>query len=297
MHPWAEAWRARGGFLDVDGHDIFVVDVPADDEQAPPVLIVHGFPTCSFDWRLVVDRLAHGRRVVTLDLLGYGWSAKPDRSYSLFRQADLVVAVARHHGLSEVALVTHDMGDTIGGELLARDLDGDLDLTVERRVLTNGSIYLELARLSPVQRLLEALPDRRLPAWLAPPRIVAERGLGRTFGPDTPMGADEFEAQWDLFRHRDGHRLVTRLIRYLDERREHQDRWTGAIERHPSPLTVVWGDADPIAVPAIAERLLSRRPDTRVRWLERIGHYPMLEAPDAFADAVLEGLASRPTGG
>lgn len=297
MHPAVEVWRERGGLIDVDGDDVFVVDIAAEDEQAPPVLIVHGFPTCSFDWRLVVDRLARERRVVTLDLLGYGLSAKPDRSYSLFAQADLVEEVARRLDLHEVALVTHDMGDTIGGELLARDLDGDLDLTVERRVLTNGSIYLELAELSPIQRLLEALPDRRLPTWLAPPKIVAKRGLGRTFGPDTPMSRDELDAQWDLFRHRGGHRLITRLIRYLDERRAHQDRWTGAIEQHPSPLTVVWGDEDPIAVAAIADRLLDRRPDTRIRWLEGIGHYPMLEAPDVFAGAVLEGLGSRPTAG
>ncbi len=297
MHPRVEAWRSRGELTDVGGDDVFVVDIPAEDEQAPPVLVIHGFPTCSFDWRLVVDRFARERRVVTLDLLGYGLSAKPDQPYSLFAQADLVEEVTRRRGLEEVALVTHDMGDTIGGELLARDLNGDLHVTIERRVLTNGSIYLELAQLSPIQRLLEALPDRRLPRWLAPPKIVAKRGLGRTFGPDTPMSRDELDAQWALFRHRDGHRLVPRLIRYLDERRENQERWTGAIEQHPSRLTVVWGDEDPIAVPAIADRLLDRRPDTHIRWLEGIGHYPMLEAPDLFAGAVLEGLGSRPRAG
>lgn len=297
MHPWVEAWRARGEHVEIGGDQIFVVDVPADDERAPPVLIVHGFPTCSFDWRLVVDRLSAERRVVALDLLGYGLSAKPDRPYSLFEQADLVEEVARRLGRAEIALVTHDMGDTIGGELLARDLDGHLPVRIERRVLTNGSIYLGLAQLSPIQRLLELLPDRRLPSWLAPPKAVARRGLGRTFGPDTPMSDDELDAQWDLFRHRDGHRLVTRLIRYLDERRRHEERWTGAIERHPTPLTVVWGDADPIAVRAIADRLLTRRPDTRIRWLEGIGHYPMLEAPEVFTGAVLEGLGSRPTAG
>ena len=70
-----------------------------------------------------------------------------------------------------------------------------------------------------------------------------------------------------------------------------QPRFTGAIERHPSPLSVVWGVADPIAVAAMASRLVDARPDTTLAWLEGVGHYPMIEAPDRFLDAVTTALA------
>src|SRR5438132_420427 len=80
----------------------------------------------SFDWRHVLDAFARDQRVVLVDLLGYGLSAKPDQAYSLFEQADIVEALARELGLDEVALVTHDMGDSVGGELLARSLDRTL---------------------------------------------------------------------------------------------------------------------------------------------------------------------------
>lgn len=79
---------------------------------------------------------------------------------------------------------------------------------------------------------------------------------------------------------------MARTIRYIEERRHHQDRYTGAIEAHPSPLTIVWGTDDPIAVPAMAHRLAAARPDAALRWLDGVGHYPMLEAPDAFAAAI-----------
>ena len=69
-----------------------------------------------------------------------------------------------------------------------------------------------------------------------------------------------------------------------------RQRYTGAIEDHPSALTIVWGDQDPIAVVAMAHRLAERRPDATLRVLEGIGHYPMLEAPDRLAEAVLAGL-------
>ena len=64
------------------------------------------------------------------DLLGFGLSDKPDQRYSLFEQADLVEAVAGDLGLDEVALLTHDMGDSVGGELLARSIDGTLSFDV-----------------------------------------------------------------------------------------------------------------------------------------------------------------------
>ena len=80
-----------------------------------------------------------------------------------------------------------------------------------------------------------------------------------------------------------GNRLMPRLIRYIEERHRHEPRWTGAIESHPAPLTIVWGDADPIAVWPMAERLHQRRPDSTLVRLAAIGHYPMIEASKEFA--------------
>src|SRR5689334_9431797 len=156
-----EDWEARGSHVEVNGHRIFVADIPAQAsarEQRTPVLVLHGFPTSGIDWRLAVDALSTQRRVVVPDMLGYGLSDKPDQHYSLFEQADIVEAVAHHAGLERVALVTHDMGDSVGGEVLARSIDGALPFEIEQRVLTNGSIYIEMAHLTEGQQLLLSLP-------------------------------------------------------------------------------------------------------------------------------------------
>ncbi|MGH9112940.1 MAG: alpha/beta fold hydrolase, partial [Acidimicrobiales bacterium] len=282
------AWEKRGRRLALAGGDVWVLDVhdDVDDAGLDPVLVLHGFPTCSFDWRHVLPTLADRRRVVLLDFLGFGLSAKPDGRYSLRGQADVVEAVAAELGLARVALVTHDMGDSVGGELLARDLDGRLPFAISRRVLTNGSIYLDLAQLTAGQLFLLDLPDARLDVGLGADDGAAMRtALAATCSPERQPDHDELAAQWALVARNDGHTLLPRTIRYIEDRRAEEARYTGAIERHPSPLGVVWGDQDPIAVVAMAHRLADRRPDATTVILDGVGHYPMIEDPERFAAA------------
>ena len=85
---------------------------------------------------------------------------------------------------------------------------------------------------------------------------------------------------------------MPRLIRYLDDRRRAERRYTGAIETHPSPLTIVWAQQDPVAVAAMGEQLLDRRADAAIIRLDGLGHYPMIEDPARFGAAIAAGLAA-----
>jgi pimeloyl-ACP methyl ester carboxylesterase len=183
------------------------------------------------------------------------------------------------------------MGDSVGGELLARTIAGESPLRVRRRVLTNGSIYLDMAHLTDGQKFLRSLPDEMLPEGGGPDAEALAATLAALCAPTPPVAgaARHLRAGAELVVRAGGVRLLPRLIRYLDERARHEHRWTGAIESHPAPLTVVWGRGDPIAVPAMVDRLVSRRPATTVTWLQA-GHWPMLEQPGQFADAVLAAL-------
>jgi pimeloyl-ACP methyl ester carboxylesterase len=288
-----ERWERLGSHREICGRRLFVVDVAAEREAGPPVFILHGFPTCSMDWSEVLPALARTRRVVAFDLLGFGRSEKPDQAYSLFEQADLAEGVAGALGLAQVALATHDVGDSIGGELLARSLEGRLGFEVAQRILTNGSIYMDLVELSPGQLGLLALPDARLPEDRAPSREVLAASLAGLMGERHRAGAAaHLAALVEQMVHDEGHRLLPRLIRYIGERRQHEARWTGAIERHPSPLSIVWGADDPIARVAMAHRLAAARPDAGLCLLEGVGHFPMIEDPERFAAALLAGLRS-----
>ncbi len=215
-------------------------------------------------------------------MLGYGLSEKPDQAYTMALQADIAEAFTAALGLDRLGLLSHDVGDTVGGELLARQLDGTWPVEITDRVLANGSIYVALAELSVGQQFLLGLPDRRLESGGPVDRDTVAAGVAATFSPTSSVDPEELAAQVELIAEEDGHLLLPRLIRYIEERRRSESRFTGAIERHPSPLTVVWGIDDPIAVPAMVDRLRRARPDATVVLLDGVGHYPMVEAPDRF---------------
>jgi pimeloyl-ACP methyl ester carboxylesterase len=285
----SESWKARGRYLNLCGRHIFTVDIPATGiELQAPLLILHGFPSSSFDFHRVVDRLAADRRVLLFDMLGYGLSEKPDLAYHFGLQADIAMAFLDTLGVDRLGMLTHDVGDTLGGELLARQLEGGWDVEITGRALTNGSIYVELAQLSAGQRFLLGLPDARLPGDAPLDEATVMAGVTATFSPDARVDSEEITAQWEMIGHLGGHLLLPRTIRYIEERRRNEARFTGAIERHPSPLIVVWGRDDPIAVPAMTDRLCGGRGDIRLHLLDGVGHYPMVEAPDRFLDALVE---------
>lgn len=278
-------WERMGAYHQVAGRRVFVVDTgrPAT-ERAEPLLVIHGFPTSSFDFAHLVPRLAEDRRVVLVDLLGHGLSDKPDIAYSMGGQADVVASVVAELGLERLALLTHDMGDTVGGELLARQMDGAWPVEVTRRVVTNGSIYIAMAQLTAGQLLLLSLPDQLIDESMAPPLDAIAASLAATLAP--AHASIDMAAHAELVVHGGGNRALARTIRYIEERRADERRFTGAIEAHPSPLAVVWGPEDPIAVAAMAERLVAVRPDAELVWIEGAGHYPQIEAPEVFLAAI-----------
>jgi pimeloyl-ACP methyl ester carboxylesterase len=289
-------WEAIGIVRQLGGHRVFTIDAPAiGPEVHETLLILHGFPTSSFDYAGVLDGLRAGRRVLLLDGLGYGLSAKPDMRYSMALQADLAAAFVAELGVSTLALLTHDMGDTVGGELLARRAEGTWEVEVTRRVITNGSIYIEQAHLTNGQQLLLSLPDELLSSDFPINAATLTQSLRDTFSPAVSLPSagshqDPMPPTVEQILHDDGHRVLPRTIRYIEERRQHERRFTGAIETDPSPLHIVWGLDDPIAVPTMVDTLLAARPDATVVRLDDVGHYPMVEAPQRFLEAALLGL-------
>jgi pimeloyl-ACP methyl ester carboxylesterase len=285
VNPRVEAWRDGGELVSLGGHRIFVRERPGDT-AGPPILFLHGYPSSSYDWRGLLDQLP-GRRAVCFDFLGFGLSDKPrDHVYSLMDQADLAEAVWRRYIDEPVLLVGHDMGTSVANELMARDIEGRLDMKIAAALLFNGSMIIAAASLTPAQKVLRTRFGPLLAA-LSSERFF-RANFRRLFSDDHPLSDEEAAEQWALLAHNRGHRIIHKLTHYLHERVTHAERWSGAIRDWPGRLEVAWGMRDPVATGNVLDAVLELRPRAPVvRWPE-LGHYPQLEDPAVVAARVEE---------
>lgn len=260
------------------------VFVRSHQGAGPTLLLLHGFPSSSYDFRGVVERLGD-QAWLTLDFLGFGLSDKPrPHRYSLLEQADIVQQVVADAAPGPVVLLAHDMGTSVATELLARDVAGTLPFDIERAVLTNGSVIIERASLRPSQKILRG-PLGPLLARLTNERGFL-RGFAKLFSAAHPLSGDEAQAQWALLARDDGHRILNLLCAYLNERVRFADRWHGAVRDWDKPLGFLWATGDPVATTNVLAGLRELRPAAEVIELAGIGHYPQIEVPDEFTAGV-----------
>lgn len=284
--PAVSAWLEQGRHHGVCGRRVFVIDTGASAAHGghPPLLLLHGFPTSSFDWHLVLPALAQQRRVVLFDLPGFGFSDKPERySYSLFEQADVVEALIERLGLEAPHIVAHDMGVSIACELLARRQRKLLKSEVGSLLLMSAGVYDGLAKITSSQKLLLT----PLGAGFAGLGIGAifRLQIQRVFA--SPLADEEVAAMWEQITYLDGHQRMSQIASYLRERIRFEERWIGALRTCDDfPVHLLWGSRDPTAVFAIAERLAEEVPGAELTRLSHVGHYPQLEAPEQTADAI-----------
>lgn len=285
-------WADGGGLERWHGRSVFV---RRSEGKGPVLVLLHGYPSSSFDFRHLVRHLGE-RAWLAFDFVGFGLSDKPrdegKAPFSLFRQADLVEElVARHFPGRDAFLVAHDMGTSVATELFARDAESRLKLALGGALLFNGSIVLERASLTPVQKLLRS-PAGPLASRLAS-KPVFRHQFGSLFSDAHPLAEEEADAQWALIRRAGGRTIGHLLVSYLGERVEHAERWHGAIRDWEGALSFCWGMEDPVATTAVLDALRELRPAAPVHELHGLGHYPQLEDPAVLAQALEEAL-SRP---
>ncbi|KAF0862971.1 alpha/beta fold hydrolase [Pseudomonas sp. LD120] len=245
--------------------------------QGEPLVLIHGFPTASWDWHYLWQPLARSYQVIACDMLGFGDSAKPqEHDYSLLEQADLQQALLEHLGIAEpVHLFAHDYGDSVAQELLARHYEERID--VATCVFLNGGLFPETHRPVLTQKLLLS------PLGWMFGRAFSRQGLAKSFqqifGPQTRPSETVLDDFWSLVQSNNGPRILHKLMAYIPERRALRERWVSAMQRDEVPLRLIDGAQDPISGAHMVERYrqLIAQPDTVL--LPGIGHYPQIEAP------------------
>ena len=278
-----ESWRARGRVVETPDGKVWANEAGTRRPDKPSIVILHGFPTSSWDFAAAVERIAEVRHVVVFDFLGFGFSDKPvEHGYSLFEHADTVELVLRELAIANVHLLAHDMGTSVATEICARRERGLLATDLASLALMNGSVHIELAHLTIGQELLRS-PLGPLFARLNT-RMTFKAQMRRIFG--RPAKDAELDAMWDLVARENGAARLPQIVRYLEERTRFRRRWIGALERFDRPALVAWGRRDPVAVFAIAEQLAREIPSAELISWDDLGHYPQVEDPVRVASTL-----------
>jgi pimeloyl-ACP methyl ester carboxylesterase len=253
--------------------------------QGEPLVLLHGIATDRHIWDLVTPPLAAERRVISVDLPGFGGSAPAGEAFDLEQVA---IRIARG--------------------LAARGVRGPFDLVGHS---LGGGVALTLAVLRPraVRRLVLVAPGGLKPL---PPRIagilasVADAVIAARRGaaPLTDLAWGRRLLLTGVVA--DGAELPPSLARQMVQASSTAMRTAPALrtiataDLRPllvetrAPLGVIWGEADQTMPVGTVAEVVKARPDAMVARLPRTGHVPMVERPAAFADALVWLLDELP---
>jgi pimeloyl-ACP methyl ester carboxylesterase len=295
----ADAWRDKGNYFSWsprsgDAAEVQVFHVEFGDAAAPPLVLVHGFPSSSIDWFEIAERLSNRYRVCAMDFPGYGFSDKPlGWGYSLMRDAEVLEHyVAEVLGLESMIMLAHDRGSSVA---IIHTTSGESGVNLEHLFITNGNIFLPLSNLTQAQRLM--LDPETGPAALAqgtPEQLAV--GMGQaTYTP--PRGADdpEIEALTAIFAHGEGIKVLHETIQYLVERSQDEDSWLKALAALEVPTTFIWGVYDTVSplrvVSYVWNEYMMKKPGRNsLYFIPDANLYLQNDQPEALVETFLHAL-------
>jgi pimeloyl-ACP methyl ester carboxylesterase len=277
----AEATAEGGEIVRLPGGDVQVVSEPAETRRpGAPIVLLHCY-ACSLEWwDELVPLLTAEHRVIRVDFLGFGGSAKPSGGYSVEDQAELVAGAMNELDTQGAVVV----GQSMGAAMAVALAEGSSQL-VDRVVDISLAADNEASEL-PFLARIQYTPVLGQAIWRLTPDFAIRQGFKEAFAPDYEV-SDAFE---DVIVR--GYRAMTytsfeanhlALEDYRDE--EPLDaRMQGAAV----PMMAIFGEEDQIVDVTEAEEGLRDVPGIRIATLPGIGHTPQVEAPKQTARLILE---------
>jgi pimeloyl-ACP methyl ester carboxylesterase len=266
-------------FIDVDGVRVHYQE--AGDTTAPALLLIHGFASSTLVWSKVFLRFAEaGYRVIALDMLGFGYSAKPrNGEYTISGQAKLLTRLLDRLDIPRAFLV----GSSYGGAVAAT-CALDYPERVEKLILVgtvsnNRPLEFKLMRMFG----LPLFGDVVSPLLIGSRRLLRRR-MKRVYDRHAwVLDERRVEARHLPLRAASTQRAIIRTVRGWDAERISRDAHLIG-----QPTLLLWGENDREIPIADGERLHEDIPGSRLIVFANCGHLPHEEYPEAFTNLVID---------
>ena len=272
-------------FVDVDGVRVHYQE--AGDPKAPALVLIHGFASSTLVWSKVFLKLAEaGYRVIALDMLGYGYSAKPrNGEYTIAGQAKLLMRLLDALGIPRAVIIGSSYGGAVAATC-ALDYPERVDkLVLVGAVSNNRPLAYKLMRVfgSPV------VGDVVSPLLIGSRRLLRRR-MKRVYDRHSwVLDERRVDARHLPLRAAGTQRAIIRTVRSWDAERISRDAHLIG-----QPTLLLWGEND-IEIPlADGERLHEEISGSRLIVFLNCGHLPHEEYPESFMNVVIDFCKEKP---
>ena len=268
----------------VFGSDMLVVQ--AGQSNAQTVLLVHGLGQHGFtDWLPALPQLARRYHVIAMDLPGFGYSGVPSGRYSPTSYARVLQGLLARHAKGGAIVVGHSMGAAVSLRMASHQ-----PALVSKLILIDAAGILHRTTFAKHRASLP-LSASNMPEFLKDPLARAADLGNRTVEwvfrlPDLTRILKESDLAWDLLLRNRAN--VNAALAMMEE------DFSAVVHTLQQPTQIIWGEADTVAPLRTGQLLARRLPRAELKTMPRVGHTPMLEAPEQFLALLSSALASDP---
>ncbi len=270
-HLQSQHTAAQHRHIDLDSVEVFLRE--AGPPSAPALLLPHGYPCSSYEFRQLIPALADRWHLIAPDFPGCGYSGTPDQfRYDFDGYADFLDRLMQRLDVPRFALYLHDFGSQIGLRLaIARPR------SITALVIQNGDIYEDA--LGPKYAPLQAYfrnPTAEAKAKLA--EAVSEEGFKDEFlnevSPEVAarIPPDLWRLHWSLMTPR-RKQIAVDVIAGLKDNLDWFPRYQAYLREHQPPTLIVWGPRDGYMPEPSARAYLRDLPQAELHLLPDGGHW------------------------
>ncbi|MEV5833760.1 alpha/beta hydrolase [Nocardia sp. NPDC052112] len=276
--------------IDVDGVEVHYRESVPDRADAPVLLLLHGFPSASHQFRRLFDVLGAQYRLLAPDYPGFGNTTAPaDFDYTFDRLADVVEGFVERLELREFAMYVFDFGAPVGFRLALRHPEW-----VNGLIVQNGNAYE--AGLSDLARHFTALPPEQDGAEDTIRGLLTLEGTRSQYEQGVPDPAVLSPESWILdqyFLDLPG-RKEAQIALFFDYKSNvaAYPEWQQWLRTYTPPTLIVWGSNDPFFPEPGAHAYLVDLPDAELHIFDT-GHFALETHLAEIAPLIDDFLAAR----
>ncbi len=275
------------------------------DDGRPVLLLLHGIGDSSRTWEAVLDRLAQlpARRrpsVIAVDMLGHGGSSKPRTDYSLGAHANVLRDLLDQLGVTRTVVVGHSLGGGIAMQFLYQypelveglvlespgGLGPDVFPLLRAATLPGAGVVIRLLSATVGLRALDAAGGVAF-KLIDLARVPLPRDTPEVLRIVRPLVDVDARAAF-----------ISTLRSVVDPAGQRVSALSKFLLAGDRPVTLVWGDRDPIIPVAHGRDAANLLPQTRFEVFRGAGHFPHSDDPQRYADLLVDTVrAVQVTGG